>query len=73
MSALVRPRSLSAESTRVLRQIAIQLKLAAPLSPATAKTPDSIRTSDAAPAGASKPAPKPAPAAITPINMDLRR
>ena len=37
---LVRPRSMSAESTRVLRRIADQLKTAAPLLPATAKAAD---------------------------------
>ncbi len=37
---LVRPRSMSAESTRVLRRIADQLKTAAPLLPTTAKAAD---------------------------------
>nr|CAD6608407.1 penicillin-binding protein [Rhizobium sp. TCK] len=41
---LVRPRSMSAESTRVLRRIADQLKAAAPLLPATAKVADSTIT-----------------------------
>ncbi|MBB6180907.1 transglycosylase domain-containing protein [Pseudorhizobium flavum] len=41
---LVRPRSMSAESTRVLRRIADQLKAAAPLLPATAKVADSTVT-----------------------------
>ena len=41
---LVRPRSMSAESTRVLRRIAEQLKAAAPLLPATAKVADSTVT-----------------------------
>ncbi len=41
---LVRPRSMSAESTRVLRRIAEKLKIAAPLVPATAKVADATVT-----------------------------
>ncbi|MET3583994.1 penicillin-binding protein 1A [Pseudorhizobium tarimense] len=41
---LVRPRSMSAESTRVLRRIAEKLKTAAPLLPATAKLADATVT-----------------------------
>jgi len=41
---LVRPRSMSAESTRVLRRIAEKLKTAAPLVPATAKVADATVT-----------------------------
>nr|CAD6421366.1 penicillin-binding protein [Rhizobium sp. Q54] len=41
---MVRPRSLSAASTRVLRKIADQLKTAAPLAPATAKVADATVT-----------------------------
>ncbi|HEX2146574.1 MAG TPA: penicillin-binding transpeptidase domain-containing protein, partial [Pseudorhizobium sp.] len=50
---LVRPRSMSAESTRVLRRIADSLKKAAPLVPATAKVADATVTGsvEAGPAG----------------------
>ncbi|MCF6370440.1 transglycosylase domain-containing protein [Rhizobium halophilum] len=41
---LVRPRSMSAESTRVLRRIAESLKAASPLLPATAKLADATVT-----------------------------
>ncbi|SFB03191.1 penicillin-binding protein 1A [Rhizobium sp. NFR07] len=44
LMALTRPRSLSAESTRVLKQIAQTLKVAAPLVPATAKVADAMTT-----------------------------
>ncbi|WP_437127977.1 transglycosylase domain-containing protein [Pseudorhizobium pelagicum] len=47
--ALVRPRSMPAEATRVLRRIAEKLKTAAPLAPATARLADATVTGSLAP------------------------
>ncbi|WP_415926468.1 transglycosylase domain-containing protein [Neorhizobium phenanthreniclasticum] len=63
---LVRPRSLSAESTRILRQIGENLKKAGPLAPAGTKMADAGGTvSETEPA-------KGAPV-ITPVSGELRR
>ncbi|EUB95279.1 penicillin-binding protein, 1A family [Rhizobium sp. CF080] len=48
LQALIRPRSLSAESTRLLRQIAGKLKEAGRLGPATAKVADKTTTGSVA-------------------------
>ncbi|WP_407720825.1 transglycosylase domain-containing protein [Neorhizobium petrolearium] len=63
---LVRPRSLSAESTRILRQIGENLKKAGPLAPAGTKVADAGGA-----VGETEPA-KGAPV-ITPVSGDLRR
>ena len=47
--ALVRPRSMPAEATRVLRRIAEKLKTAVPLAPATARLADATVTGSLAP------------------------
>jgi penicillin-binding protein 1A len=52
LQALIRPRSLSAESTRLLRQIAGKLKEAGRLGPATAKVADKTATGSLAEATA---------------------
>ncbi|SMF48714.1 penicillin-binding protein 1A [Xaviernesmea oryzae] len=63
LPALVRPRSLSAESTRVLKQIAENLKNAGPLAPAGTKVAD---------AGENGPT-QPSAIAATPASVELRR
>ncbi|WP_081953039.1 transglycosylase domain-containing protein [Rhizobium sp. YS-1r] len=63
---LVRPRSLSAESTRILRQIGENLKKAGPLAPAGTKVADAGGA-----AGETEPA-KGTPV-ITPVSGELRR
>jgi penicillin-binding protein 1A len=60
---LVRPRSMSAESTRVLRKIAESLKTAAPLATAKAKVADATVTG-AVPTGTAKVTPAGAPVSI---------
>jgi len=69
LQALVRPRSLSAESTRVLKQIAENFKNAGPLAPAGAKVADAGAAASAVQAGATPPP----TIAATPATMELRR
>lgn len=75
LAALVRPRSLSAESTRILKLIAGRLEDAGPLAnpaPKVASTP--IPATDGAPRPARDESRIKNPVAIfTPVNMELRR
>jgi penicillin-binding protein 1A len=68
-AALVRPRSLSAESTRILRQISEKLKNAGPLVPNAAKVADATTTGSVdLPANG-----KAAPAAVLPVSAAVGR
>ncbi len=71
IAALVRPRSLSAESTRILKQIAGKLKGTSPLAAPGAKVADAS-ASGAAMQGPPAPA-KSNSAVLTPISVELRR
>ena len=67
LPALVRPRSLSAESTRVLKHIAGKLKDAGPLAPSGTKVADATDT-----VGEGGAVQRSAPLA-TPVSMDTRQ
>ena len=71
IATLVRPRSLSAESTRILKQIAGKLKGTSPIAAPGAKVADAS-ASGAAMQGSPAPA-KPNSAVLTPISVELRR
>ncbi len=62
LSALVRPRSLSSETTRILKDIAASLKNAGPLAPATAKVADGTTTGSVTDASVA-----PRPAKLVPV------
>ncbi len=71
-AALIRPRSLSAETTRILKQIASSLQKAGPLAeppaPKVANAETSANTTDTKPAPIGPPVAK-----LTPIRVELKR
>jgi penicillin-binding protein 1A len=69
LTALVRPRSMSAESTRLLKQIAENLKNSAPLAPPSATIADATPTGAIAETAAAR-----TPAAVlTPVSTEAKR